>query len=57
MARNISVVFTDDLDGSEGANTARFGLDGVAYEMDLAQENRAKLEGYLVSRVESCFTV
>ena len=47
MARNVSVVFTDDLDGSEGARAVRFGLDGVTYEIDLAEENRAKLEGYL----------
>jgi hypothetical protein len=47
MARNISVVFTDDLDGSEGADAVRFGLDGVSYEIDLGEGNRAKLEGDL----------
>ncbi len=41
------MVFTDDVDGSEGAGAVRFGLDGVAYEIDLGEGNRAKLEGDL----------
>jgi len=28
MAKNVSVVVTDDLDGSQGAETVAFGLDG-----------------------------
>ena len=43
MARNVSVVVTDDLDGSEGAQVVAFGLDGVSYEIDLGQANRARL--------------
>jgi hypothetical protein len=43
MARNIAVVFTDDLDGSPGAETVAFSLDGVSYEIDLGQPNRAIL--------------
>ncbi len=42
MAKNVSVVVTDDLDGSESAETVPFGFDGVAYEIDLAKKNRAK---------------
>jgi Lsr2 len=44
MAKNVSVVITDDLDGSEGAKTVAFGFDGVSYEIDLAEANRTKLE-------------
>ena len=44
MAKNVSVVITDDLDGSAGAETVAFGFDGVSYEIDLAAANRAKLE-------------
>ncbi len=44
MAKTISVVTSDDLDGSEGAETVTFGLDGVTYEIDLSEKNRAKLE-------------
>ncbi len=43
MSRNVSVVITDDLDGSDGAETVSFGLDGVSYEIDLGAANRAKL--------------
>jgi len=43
MSRNVSVVVTDDLDGSAGAETVSFGLDGVAYEIDLNEVNRARL--------------
>src|SRR5712692_11469545 len=47
MARNVSVVITDDLDGSAGAQSVAFSLDGVSYEIDLAQPNRARLAGAL----------
>lgn len=47
MARNVSVVVTDDLDGSEGAEPVAFGLDGVSYEIDLGQSNRDQLAGTL----------
>ncbi len=43
MSRNVSVVITDDLDGSEGAETVSFGIDGVSYEIDLNEANRTKL--------------
>jgi Lsr2 len=38
------VVVSDDLDGSEGAETVSFGFDGVGYEIDLGEKNRAKFE-------------
>jgi len=44
MAKNVSVVITDDLDGSAGARSVSFGFDGVSYEIDLAEANREKLE-------------
>jgi len=47
MAKNVPVVITDDLDGSQAAETVAFGLDGVSYEIDLAQPNRARLAGAL----------
>ena len=45
VARNVSVVITDDLDGSAGAQAVAFGLDGVSYEIDLAPPNRVRLAG------------
>jgi len=47
MARNVSVVITDDIDGSPDAQTVTFGVDGVSYEIDLSAANRAKLSDAL----------
>ena len=45
------VELTDDLDGSEATDTIRFGLDGVAYAIDLNDEHidafRETLDPYL----------
>jgi len=43
MASIVSVVVSDDIDGSPHAQTVTFGIDGVSYEIDLAEDNRAKL--------------
>ncbi len=43
MARKVSVVTTDDLDGSPDAGTVSFGLDGVSYEIDLVPANKTRL--------------
>ncbi|MGW5720760.1 histone-like nucleoid-structuring protein Lsr2 [Amycolatopsis sp. NPDC003865] len=45
MAQRVLIHMTDDLDGSEGASTVRFGLDGVSYEIDLSEGNAADLRG------------
>ena len=44
MAQSVSVIVTDDLDGSEGAQPVAFGFEGVSYEIDLTAKNRARLE-------------
>lgn len=43
MAQRVQVLLIDDLDGSEGAETVSFSLDGVSYEIDLSEKNAAKL--------------
>ena len=43
MAQRVQVLLIDDLDGSEGAETISFSLDGVSYEIDLSEKNAAKL--------------
>jgi hypothetical protein len=53
MAKKVSVVITDDLDGTQGAETVAFGLDGVSYEIDLAQPNRARLAAALAPFMEA----
>jgi hypothetical protein len=42
MARE--VVYTDDLDGTHGAEPVQFGWDGVTWEIDLAEASRKRLE-------------
>lgn len=39
MGTKILVEVTDDLDGSTGAETLRFSLDGRNYEIDLSERN------------------
>lgn len=43
MAQRVQVLLIDDLDGSDGAETVSFALDGVSYEIDLSEKNAAKL--------------
>jgi hypothetical protein len=47
MVSKTTVVVTDDFDGSEGATTVRFGLDGREYEVDLSPENEAEFRDFL----------
>lgn len=53
MAKTVSVVVSDDIDGSPNAQTVTFGLDGVAYEVDLGKKNRARLERDLAPYIEA----
>lgn len=53
MARTEIVMFTDDIDGSEGANTVHFGIDGQAFEIDLSPANKAKLLAALAPFMEA----
>jgi len=41
MAKQTIVSITDDIDGSEGAETVSFEYDGQAWEIDLGENNRA----------------
>jgi Lsr2 len=53
MSRSVSVIITDDLDGSEAAETVSFGFNGVTYEVDLGKKNQAKLEKALAPFIEA----
>jgi hypothetical protein len=39
MAKTTVVTITDDIDGSEGAETVTFSLAGQSYEIDLSAKN------------------
>lgn len=43
MSRKVQVLLEDDVDGTPGAETVRFGLDGKTYEIDLSEANARKL--------------
>jgi len=47
------VRFIDDLDGSEASGTIDFGLDGRTYEIDLSEENAAKLRDALAPFIDA----
>ena len=51
MAQQVNVKFVDDLDGSDAAGTVAFALDGRAYEIDLSEDNAARLRESLASFV------
>lgn len=51
MAQRVQVMLIDDVDGSAGAETVTFALDGVTYEIDLSEKNAAKMRGDLASWV------
>lgn len=43
MVQRVQVMLEDDIDGGEAAETVRFALDGVDYEIDLSEKNARKL--------------
>ncbi|HEY6424496.1 MAG TPA: Lsr2 family protein [Pseudonocardiaceae bacterium] len=53
MAQKTIVTLIDDLTGeeAEGITTVEFALEGVTYEIDLADENAAKLRDHLARYV------
>jgi hypothetical protein len=55
MAQKVLVQYVDDLDGAPGedVSTVSFALDGVSYEIDLREENAARLRDSLAEFVES----
>ena len=52
MAQQTTVRFIDDLDGSEAAGTFDFSLEGRNYQIDLSDENAAKLRGALTPFID-----
>jgi hypothetical protein len=51
VARQVVVV--DDLDGTVGARTVTFSLDGTLYTIDLAEHNIARLRAELAPFIEA----
>lgn len=53
MAQKTLIQLTDDVDGSEAAETVAFALDGVGYEIDLSERNANALRESLERFVRS----
>ena len=51
MAQKVDVKYVDDLDGSDAVGTVAFALDGKSYEIDLSDDNAARLRDSLSSFV------
>jgi hypothetical protein len=45
MTKKTVILLSDDLDGSEAAETVTFGLDGATYEIDLNEAHASDLRG------------
>lgn len=43
MAREIITRLVDDVDGSTATATVKFAFEGTHYEIDLSEDNRAKM--------------
>lgn len=53
MAKKVQYLLVDDLDGGQADETVSFSLDGVAYEIDLSQQNAQALRDTLAQYVGS----
>jgi hypothetical protein len=42
MAKKITIELVDDISGASGATTTRFHLDGIDYEIDLADDRELR---------------
>lgn len=51
MAQKVTVTLVDDLDGGTAEETVEFGVDGVAYEIDLSADNAVHLRDALAGYV------
>ena len=52
MAQKVNIQMVDDIDGSDDAETVRFGLDGTQYEIDLSSEHARELRALAAPYVE-----
>ncbi|QGK68431.1 Lsr2 family protein [Allosaccharopolyspora coralli] len=53
MAQKVTVTLVDDLDGGQADETVEFSLDGVAYQIDLSNDNATELRDALANYVSS----
>lgn len=51
MAQRVHIMLEDDIDGGTADQTVTFALDGTSYEIDLSEQNAAKLRDVLAPYV------
>jgi hypothetical protein len=51
MAQKVQILLTDDVDGSEAAETLSFAVDGTTYEIDLSEKNAGKFRAAIAPYV------
>jgi hypothetical protein len=52
MAQRVTVELEDDLDGGPAAETLRFGIGGMEYEIDLSKKNASKFRRQIAPYIE-----
>jgi hypothetical protein len=57
MAKETITIVRDDLDGSEGASSYKFGWGDDQYEIDLTDKNAEELENFLNRYIEKAAKV
>ena len=53
MVSKTIVEWVDDIDGSAAAETVTFSIDGSRYEIDLSEENAAKLRSVMSGWIDA----
>lgn len=53
MAQREEVILIDDIDGTEGADTISFSVNGTSYELELAAKNQAKFDKALAPFIDN----
>lgn len=53
MAQKVQIILTDDIDGSEAAETVKFSLDGTDFEIDLTQAHASELRDSLAKFIDA----
>jgi hypothetical protein len=57
MAKETITIVRDDLDGSEGASSYKFGWGNDQYEIDLTDKNAKELQDFLGKYIEKAAKV
>lgn len=57
MAKETKIIVRDDLDGTEGASSYKFGWGENQYEIDLSDDNARELEGFLSRYIDKAAKV